>query len=135
VRRFFFSGWAALAGCASGLATSGSDDGGADAIALAFASSASSSASSSWARVRSMRSELAPNFSRAEPGDLRFQLLDRQLRDDKAILGCRQLGDPGCQLRVPGDEQPLQRGDVVRELSESADSSARFRGMSTPRTG
>jgi hypothetical protein len=43
---------------------SGSGGCGADAAASAFSASASSSASSSCAMTRSIRSELAPNFSR-----------------------------------------------------------------------
>ena len=47
----------------------------------------------------------------AELGELRLQLLDGQLRDDEAVLGCNQLG-------VLREQQPLQLGDIVGELIE-----------------
>jgi hypothetical protein len=42
-----------------------------------------------------------------ELGDLRFQLLDGELCDGEAVLGCGKLG-------IFAEHEPLQLGDVVR---------------------
>ena len=75
-----------------------------------------------------------------ELGDLGFQLLDRQLRDDEAVLGRGKLGDAGGKLGIFHEQQPLQLGDVIwqlfgrerhgRDLSASRDAAAESRGRS-----
>ena len=53
----------------------------------------------------------------AKLGDLGFQLLDRQLRDDEAVLGCRQLGFVTSRPTAPPSRSAaLQRGNIVGKL-------------------
>jgi len=59
-----------------------------------------------------------------ELGDLGFQLLNRQLRDDEAVL-CR------CQLGVLGNQQRFERRDVVQKLIERE---RHAQGLSASRT-
>ncbi len=52
----------------------------------------------------------------AELGDLGLELLDRQLRHDKAVLRRGQLAVSGQQLGILRDQPLLQLGDVVGQL-------------------
>ncbi len=51
-----------------------------------------------------------------EPCDLGFQLLDRKLRNDEAILGSSQFSLLGSEPRCRLDQPPLQLGNIIGQL-------------------